>query len=67
MRWIPVCISLFFIRIIDRVRPYIIKANSFVRTISGILSRPIYKDSNRTIIVGFMDHNPKEAAIKKYK
>ena len=67
MRWIPVYISIFFMRIIDHVRPYVIHANSFVRTISGILTRTVYKESNSTVIAGFMDHDPKEAAIKKYK
>lgn len=66
MRWIPVYISLLCMRFIDRVRPYFVRANTFIRTISGILRRPIYKESNKTIIAGFMEHDPKEAAIKNH-
>jgi hypothetical protein len=64
MRCIPVYISLLFIRLIDNVRPYFIGANTFIRNISGILSRSKYKEMNDTIVIGFMDHDPKEAAMK---
>lgn len=62
MRWIPIYVSLFFMRIIDNVKPYFIRVNVFIRSISGILSK-IYKEPNTTIIVGFMDHDPKMSAI----
>jgi hypothetical protein len=66
MRWIPVYIWLLCMRLIDRVRPYFVRANTFIRSISGILRRPTYKESNATIVAGFMDHDPKEAAIKNH-
>lgn len=66
MRWIPVYISLLCMRLLDRVRPYVMRANTFIRTISGILRRPVYKEPNRTIVPGFMDYDPKEGAIKNH-
>ena len=66
MRWIPVYISIVCMRLIDRVRPYLVRANTFIRSISGILRRPTYKESNVTIVAGFMEHDPKEAAIKNH-
>ena len=57
------CISIFFAKIIERVTPYIVRANAFVRTLSGILSR---KQENVTIVPGFMDYDPKMAAKKSY-
>lgn len=62
MRWIPVCISMFFIQIMDRVKPYLIRANTFIRTVSGIFSKP-----NKTIVAGYMEHDPKQEAIKRHR
>lgn len=66
MRWIPVYISMFFMRIIENVKPYLIRVRTIIRTISGVLSRPAYKESNSTIIAGFMEHDPKNAAMKHH-
>ena len=54
-------------RLVDHVRPYFILANTFIRSISGIFTRPIYKESNKTVVPGFMEHDPKESAIKHFR
>ena len=63
MRWIPVYISLFFMRIMESVKPYFVRANIFIRSMSGILSRSY---PNNTVVVGYMDHDPKIGAMRNY-
>ena len=67
------CIYLFYMNIIENVKPYIIRANTFIRSISGIISRT-YSQQNinttenvpTTIVAGYMEHDPKSAALKKH-
>jgi len=66
MRWVSIYVSLFFMRILDNVKPYFIRVNTFIRSISGILTKN-NKETNGTIIVGFMEHDPKMSAIHNHK
>ena len=67
------CIYLFYMNIIENVKPYIIRANTFIRSISGIIART-YSQQNinttdnapTTIVAGYMEHYPKSAALKKH-
>ena len=73
MKNIWLCIYLFYMNIIENVKPYIIRANTFIRSISGIISRT-YSQQNinttdnapTTIVAGYMEHDPKSAALKKH-
>ena len=73
MKNIYLCIYLFYMNIIENVKPYIIRANSFIRNISGIISRTYSQRNINTtdtvptkIIAGYMEHEPKLAALKKH-
>ena len=63
---------LLFMNIVDHIKPYIVRANTFIRTISGIFSRTysqqnITDTSSTTVVVGYMEHDPKSAARKARK
>jgi hypothetical protein len=60
MKWIPVCVSVFFFQIVDFVKPFFIRANTFIRSVSGMFS-------NKTIIPGYMEHDPKKEALKRHR
>ena len=50
-------------RIMENVKPYFVRANIFIRSMSGILSRSY---PNNTVVVGYMDHDPKIGAMRNY-
>lgn len=78
MKYIPVCISLFFVKIMNYVKPYLLKVNHFVKSISRVFSYSqieIMKSDNKAVnnkndtymlIPGYMDHDPKKYAFRKY-
>jgi len=80
MKYIPVCISLFFMKIMNFVKPFFIRANHFIRSISGVFSYSVVNNpkefmrirehdsskKNDTIIAGYMEHNPKRDAFRKH-